>query len=129
MFLTRKEIDRRHYLKNKDKHLERVRRWRDNNIDKFKAYCKKWKQDNKERVCLHSKVRNSRVKTNTPKWAKIGPIHQEIIEIYENCPKGMQVDHIIPIQNKSVSGLHVPWNMQYLTKEENVRKNNKFESV
>ncbi len=48
--------------------------------------------------------------------------------IYEDCPEGMEVDHIIPLQGKNVSGLHVAWNLQYLTKEENCRKGNRYEA-
>lgn len=36
------------------------------------------------------------------------------------------VDHIIPLVNKNVSGLHVPWNMQILDSEINMQKHNSF---
>lgn len=57
-----------------------------------------------------------------PKWVS----DEELLEIYGNCPKGMHVDHIIPLHGKLVSGLHVPENLQYLTPVENIGKNNKF---
>ena len=44
-------------------------------------------------------------------------------EYYANCPKGYEVDHIIPI---SKGGLHSLSNLQYLTKEDNRRKSNKI---
>ena len=43
--------------------------------------------------------------------------------------KGFQFDHIIPIKHPNVSGLHVPWNLQLLTPEENVKKSNSFDGT
>lgn len=45
---------------------------------------------------------------------------------YAARPDGMEVDHIVPLNGDLVSGLHVHWNLQYLTPEENIRKRNTF---
>lgn len=58
----------------------------------------------------------------TPKWADLEAIKQ----FYINCPDGYEVDHIIPLRGKTVSGLHVIDNLQYLTAKENRKKANKF---
>lgn len=55
-------------------------------------------------------------------WADLNKIK----EIYEACPKGMQVDHIVPIKGKAVCGFHAEYNLQILPAVENQRKGNRF---
>ena len=74
----------------------------------------------------HYLARNARRRAQkihaTPGWAD----QDKIREIYNNCPDGYHVDHIVPLQGELVSGLHVEYNLQYLTAEENLKKHNKF---
>lgn len=58
-----------------------------------------------------------------PAWADLA----KIALIYKNCPRDSQVDHIIPLKGKLVSGLHVETNLQYLPKLDNLSKNNSFD--
>jgi hypothetical protein len=69
---------------------------------------------------LHSVCKANR-KLRIPKFGQDG-----ILDFYKNCPDGYVVDHTIPLQGKLVSGLHVIWNLQYLTPQENMSKGNKY---
>lgn len=52
----------------------------------------------------------------------------EIQGLYQFCRifSGHEVDHVVPLNGARVSGLHVPCNLQVLTKRENRSKGNKF---
>lgn len=73
--------------------------------------------------------KQKRIKQATPIWANKSAIK----EIYEQAYKlsidtGIkhEVDHIDPLTNKLVCGLHVPENLQILTLTENRTKRNSF---
>lgn len=40
---------------------------------------------------------------------------------------GLTVDHIIPLQGEFVSGLHVPWNITFISRSENTSKGNRVD--
>lgn len=58
----------------------------------------------------------------TPKWADLDKIKR----IYNNCPTGFHVDHIMPLNGVGFCGLHVEYNLQYLTAKENCSKGNRL---
>ena len=81
--------------------------------------------DNATYYNAYLQASKKRTRQATPPWLD----KNELIKFIRNCPKGCHVDHIIPITNPLVSGLNVPWNLQYLTKYENLSKGNKFDST
>ena len=67
-----------------------------------------------------------------PPWCKaesFRPIYDECVRKTRETGVQHEVDHIVPLRGKKVSGLDVPWNLQILTKEENRHKHNRFGEV
>lgn len=105
---------------NKDYLNKKAREKSPEQREKALASTRRWREQNKAYDAHRSASRRGRVKQATPIWAD----KEKIIEIYKNCPKGHHVDHIIPLNAQNACGLHVEYNLQYLTAEENWRKGN-----
>jgi hypothetical protein len=105
---------------------KRVKQYRQkyyiNNKNKINNFMRNHYKNNKAYYYANSgKRRAVKLLTNT-KLVDMDKIKQ----IYKNCPKGYEVDHIVPLRGKTVCGLHVDWNLQYLTVKENRSKGNKL---
>lgn len=98
------------------------------NKDKLKKYISEWQKQNKEKLkSIKAKRRAAKI-NRTPKWLTKKEL-KAISAFYVNCPPQYEVDHIIPLQGKTVSGLHVLANLQYLLVNENRSKGNRFETL
>lgn len=85
--------------------------------------CKRYRETHLDVFRFHTAKYRSKKLQATPAWVDMDAIHS----IYLNCPAGYHVDHIIPLQGKYVSGLHVHTNLQYLPAIENIQKANSFQ--
>ena len=128
------------YYKNHEKKKALAREYKANNQDKLKQNMQAWRAGNREytrRYYEENKAwfktwnanRRAQIDKATVRWANF----EKIKDIYEKAMKltketGIQhhVDHIIPINSKYVCGLHVEYNLQILTEQENLSKSNKF---
>lgn len=99
---------------------EQARQSKARNKPKNNETRREWVKDNL-RVLAWNAARRSRQSIGIAQF-----FQKELEAIYEQCPSGHHVDHIHPLNGENFSGLHVPWNLQYLPAAENIRKRNKL---
>jgi hypothetical protein len=99
--------------------------YRKQNEQKIKKQQKEYAKKNSHKFRQYANERRV-----LKKKATIFPeLKGEIEEFYKNCPDGFEVDHIFPLKHEKLCGLHVPWNLQYLTKSENQKKKNNLPEI
>lgn len=60
-------------------------------------------------------------------WDQIDAVYARSRQLTLDSGVQHHVDHIIPLRNPSVCGLHVPWNLESITATDNLKKNNSFD--
>lgn len=147
--MTEAEYKRQWYLKNRERLLEKARN-KDKDAkaeydksrralkgDELRAYDRERAQLPHRKAIKRewSRKRHMTIKQATPNWLTELD-HLILKEMYHlavirSKALGMDfdVDHIIPLHGKNVSGLHVPSNLQLLPRKQNISKKNHFELV
>ena len=105
----------------------RQRFWQQANREKCRKASSNWAKNNSAKTAALVGKRRAVKRKACPAWVN----KKKLQEIYEKAKQmskltGVQyhVDHIVPLQHELVCGLHVPWNLQILTAEENIAKAN-----
>jgi hypothetical protein len=113
----------------RSRNAERVRLDRKLNPEKYREQERKHsrlkRMRHPERKLAEVRKRQASKLKRTPVWADLAAIKK----FYENCPDGHEVDHIAPLRGKTVCGLHVLTNLQYLPAADNRAKGCSFDSV
>lgn len=107
----------REKAKERRKHLSKEKR--EYHLEATRQYRRK----NPKIVLADCRARQLAKRNRTPKWADLRVMRR----FYQQTPDGMTVDHIVPLRGKTVSGLHVAENLQYLSPFDNMSKRNKFD--
>lgn len=95
-----------------------------------RVWTKKNRLENPEQHSVRQKKRMRALALATPGW--LTDEQRKQIQWFYDMAKELQwlseelltVDHIIPLQGRSVRGLHVPWNLQILPHSLNCQKGN-----
>ena len=127
-----KERARAWALANPDKRKQAVDKWRNENLERHNEVNREWNKNNKPKRAAYQSKRRAALLQRTPKWLTEDDLWI-IEEAYDLAALRTSmlgfpwhVDHIIPLQGKLVSGLHVPSNIQVIPGSENVKKHNKY---
>jgi hypothetical protein len=128
----RRQKRKDYYLKNKEKEIKKATEWSQNNKNKKRDYYKAYYYNNRTKENLRSRFKNKIIKQRTPEWADLNKISQFYLEakkLTELTGIQFHVDHVIPMQGKLVSGLHVHTNLQVIPAYQNLSKSNLYDPV
>jgi hypothetical protein len=97
-----------------------------------KKVASNWQKRNKGTVNANTRKRQAALLNRTPSWLtefdllKMKCLYQVAAMRTKESGEEWHVDHILPLQGKKVSGLHVPQNLTVIRGSENIRKSNRY---
>jgi hypothetical protein len=127
--VQRKEYMKEWHIKNNEQQIAYREKYRIDNPNYFKEYIK----INKHKVNAKTRKRQAAKLQRTPAWLT-DVDHWMMEEAYELAVLRTkllgfpwEVDHVLPLQGKVISGLHTPYNLQVIPMVQNRSKLNRFE--
>jgi len=128
------EYAKKYRLLYPDRYKKSNKKYRIKNKIKLKEVNKIWRLENAAKVRLNNKNRHELLNKST--IIKNNQIIEQM-NCYYKAAKVLEyhykekydVDHIIPLKNKNVCGLNVPWNLTIIPKKYNNIKKNKFDGT
>jgi len=115
-----KAAKKKYAEKNKEACKARIAAWRENNKEKMAQLRKAWREANKHKSQAYVRKYQAAKRQRVPNWLTPDDnwMMEEAYELAIRRTKmfGFQwdVDHIIPLRGKTVSGLHTPLNLQVI---------------
>lgn len=137
MATRRKLRSKEQLITDHEKSRIRAAEWRKANPshEGTKVAKKEYKKRNPHKVIASTAKYRAQKKHRTPSWLTVDDLWliEQAYEIASIRTKmfgfSWHVDHVIPLTGDTVSGLHVPTNLQVIPWIDNVRKANKFIGV
>ena len=124
-----------YYLKNREKRLAVNAEYRKHNKERLSDLNKAWALKNSASLNARNRTRKAAQKHRTPAWLtdidyeRIANEYKLAALLTKVTGQKWEVDHIIPLQGKTVSGLHVPGNLRAIPAAQNRSKYNQYESI
>ena len=128
----KKAYSRVYYKTHKEEKKAQQRIYYESHKEEIRAQRKDWNKVNSDKVNANQARQIAQRLKRSPFWItskyykemRIYYTEAQVLTKSTGIPH--HVDHIIPLQGKNVSGLHVPWNLQVITAEENLKKGNRL---
>jgi hypothetical protein len=132
----KRQQDREYAARNRKSAQIRASEWYYSNheyaLKRNKINSKKWRKKNPDKHCARQNLRRANKLKATPAWLteehkfQIACKYSLAAMLSKNTEEQYHVDHIVPLKGKTICGLHVPWNLQVIPAQENLRKSNKI---
>lgn len=128
-----KAYRQRDFEANKERILAKRREYYLKNRERILEYKKSYGKINRGKRNAIEAKRYAEKLNRTPNWLtkaqkeEIEQFYWLAKDLYRVTGETYHVDHIVPMQGKNISGLHVPWNLQILPSDLNASKGNKYE--
>lgn len=139
-----RELNRQYYWRNRELCVARRKNYVLENKSTISEYGLKWRARNKEKLAVYfreynkvnrgkrNNIRTKRRATKlnaTPSWAKAEAIewfYRRAKQLERQLGTKFHVDHIVPLVNPLVCGLHCEHNLRVIPAERNLSKGNHF---
>jgi hypothetical protein len=113
----------------KKRAVERAKAFAEADPDKKRLQGRLWHKRHPAKSAFISKTRQARKRQAVPSWANLGRIqalYSLAAMLTSNTGEKWHVDHVIPIKNDLVCGLHTYENLRVVPAKVNLQKSNKF---
>lgn len=117
------------YADNREHKSEYFKRYRTENQARLKANFAAWAKANPHKVNALIAKRRATLARAVPRWADataIERVYEQAEALSERMGRRFNVDHVVPLQGRTVCGLHCEANLQLLVTAENLRKHNRW---
>lgn len=118
-----------HYSANTEAVKQRNRQWKASNKRHICEYNRSYETTNRGKRNAINAKRKAKLFQATLRWADarvIEHIYVQCAQLSADTGCRFEVDHIIPLDNELVCGLHVEANLRIITKSHNCSKKNRF---